>query len=86
MPRSVQILLLEACTLRYQSLQPGTRDGHDLKLLSQSIMETGEDLKGILLVSWLMMIVGSWFPMGPRRYLPGAVVGMEINGCRGYRG
>ena len=61
-----QLVLWELAILRNQFLHPGVTLGQDLKAGVQSTFML-EDLRGILLVSKLIILVGSGFPMGPKQ-------------------
>jgi len=65
-----QLVLWELAILRNQFLHPGVTLGQDLKAWEQS-MFISEDLRGILLVSRLMILVGSGLPMGPKQIMLG---------------
>jgi hypothetical protein len=60
-----QLVLWELAILRNQFLHPGVTLGQDLKAWDQSRF-ISEDFRGILLVSRLIMLVGSGFPIGPK--------------------
>ena len=65
-----RLVLWELAILRNQFLHPGVTLGQDLKAWEQSRF-ISEDLRGILLVSRLMILVGSGLPMGPKQILLG---------------
>ena len=61
-----QLVLWELAILRNQFLHLGVTLGQDLKAGVQSTFIL-EDLRGILLVSKLIILVGSGFPIGPKQ-------------------
>ena len=64
-----QLVLWELAILRNQFLHPGVTFGQDLKVGVQSRFML-EDLRGIMLVSKLIILVGFGFPMGPKQTMP----------------
>ena len=65
-----QLVLWALAILRNQFLHPGVTLGQDLKAWDQSRFIL-EDLSGILLVSRLIVLVGSGLPMGPKQTMLG---------------